>query len=193
MIRIKLGRKLVKVLGLYSSEVEHWSANPKVRGSSPRIVQKSLTSLQKMTDVITVNRGSRMATPLRWSTKNIISRFLWHVQMALRRRRAGRLGSQVLRVLLDLFWVICVALVRHYFYLIRYFLLFPLNVFLLLDVHEQYHKRQVLLRVRTIFLFRDGVKCVIYVRVLNKNWLSHTTNFPKITWRCDELSSARRK
>ena len=27
-----------------------------------------------MTDVITVNRGSRMATHLRWSTKNIISR-----------------------------------------------------------------------------------------------------------------------
>ena len=27
-----------------------------------------------MTDVITVNRGSRMATLLRWSTKNIISR-----------------------------------------------------------------------------------------------------------------------
>ena len=26
-----------------------------------------------MTDVITVNRGSRMATLLRWSTKNIIS------------------------------------------------------------------------------------------------------------------------
>ena len=39
IIRIKLGRKLVKVLGLYSSEVEHWSANPKVRGSSPRIGQ----------------------------------------------------------------------------------------------------------------------------------------------------------
>ena len=27
-----------------------------------------------MTDVITVNRGSRMATLLRWSMKNIISR-----------------------------------------------------------------------------------------------------------------------
>ena len=27
-----------------------------------------------MTDVITVNRGSRMATLLRWSSKNIISR-----------------------------------------------------------------------------------------------------------------------
>ena len=26
IIRIKLGRKLVKVFGLYSSEVEHWSA-----------------------------------------------------------------------------------------------------------------------------------------------------------------------
>ena len=39
MIRIKLGRKLVKVLGLYSSEVEHWSANPKARGSSPRTAQ----------------------------------------------------------------------------------------------------------------------------------------------------------
>ena len=39
MIRIKLGRKLVKVLGLYSSEVEHWSAKPRVRGSNPRIAQ----------------------------------------------------------------------------------------------------------------------------------------------------------
>ena len=99
---------------------------------------------------------------------------------ALRRHRAGRLGSQVLRVLLDLFWVICVALVRHYFYLIRSFLLFTLNVFLLsLDVYGEYHKRQVLLRVPTIFLFRDRITCVINVGVLNKNWLSRTTNFQK--------------
>ena len=74
MIRIKLGRKLVKVLGLYSSEVEHWSANPKVRGSNPRIAPNLQRACKKMTDVITVNRGSCMATLLRWSTKNIISR-----------------------------------------------------------------------------------------------------------------------
>ena len=87
----------------------------------------------------------------------------------LRRRRAGRLVSQVLRVMLYLFRVIGVALIRHYLYLIRFFLFFTVDVVLLLDLYEKYHKRQVFLKVCTIFLFRDCIKCVIYVRVLNKN------------------------
>ena len=73
MIRIKLGRKLVKVFGLYISEVEHWSPNTKVRGSNPRIAQIFNELAKKMTDVITVNSGSLMATHLRWSTNNISS------------------------------------------------------------------------------------------------------------------------